>query len=90
MTFGLDVNGHSNYDEGSYCENCDQSFGSDDYDIVPVDQWTEHCACPLCGHVDPQVMFSDYYYDLGLYLLSIADDDFAWPEYVLCLPKYEA
>lgn len=72
---------YENYDEGYYCENCDQSYASEDYVIVPIDQWSEYYACSGCGHIAPKVMRSDAYYDLGLYLLSVADDEFAWPEY---------
>lgn len=84
-----DMDEYPSYDEGGYCEYGDHSFYEDEV-AVPLDQWTERYACPICGHVDERVYKSDYYYDLGLYLLSVADDDFVWPEYWTPLPKYEA
>lgn len=80
---------YENYDGGGYCEYGDHSFHEDEV-IVPVNQWSEQYACPVCGHIDTKVYRSDYYYEVGFYLLSIADDDFTWPEYSTRLPAYEA
>jgi hypothetical protein len=77
------------YDEGGYCEACDNSF-YDDMPVVHLDQWNIRYACPLCGDVHPKVFRSDEYYDLGYYLLSVADDEFVFPDFVTPLPKYEA
>lgn len=81
---------YENYDEGCYCEHCDEVYPSDDFTTVPVDYWRERFACPLCGHVEDKAMLNDAYYELGFYLLSIADDDHVWPEYIEPLPAYDA
>lgn len=77
--------------EGDYCENCDGVFDGNDMVVVPVDEWGERYGCPLCGHVFDGVFMSDYFTELGLYLLSVADEeDYAWPGMSTLLPKYEA
>jgi hypothetical protein len=58
------------YDEGVYCENCDESSPSEDLAIVPVDELHERYACPRCGYVHPKVCLTDYGFLLQEYLLS--------------------
>ena len=72
----------------AYCPACDQPFPADDVRLLRVDAWGFRVACPLCGHVYPRLFLSDAYYDLGLYLLSVADED-AWPGDGVRLPRYE-
>lgn len=82
---GLTIDGYENWDEGNYCGNCDDSFYVHPV-IIPIDRWYERYACPLCGHIEPKVFKTDYFYDVALYLLQVADDD-TWPDW---MPKYES
>lgn len=83
----LDINGYEiESPDDSYCQNCDTTFRGD-YVTIPVGDWQERYACPNCHYVEPRLHFSDVFYDLGLYLLEIADQD-TWPE-TSYLPPYE-
>lgn len=78
-----------NYDEGYYCEECDQSYTSDDYVIDQIDEWSERYGCPHCGHFEPRLYATDYFIAFGFYLLSVADDDYVFPGEYRRLPAYE-
>jgi len=76
------------YEEGAYCGDCDMSYPEEKLEILSVDQWSDIYVCPH-GHVFPGTFLSESYYCLGLYLLSIADEEWALPEYVRPLPMYD-
>ena len=73
----------------AHCGVCDGSFDQNNMVVHRVDGWHERCACPLCGHIEPQLYLSDDFYGTAFYLLAVADDDSVWP-IPLDLPTYEA
>lgn len=79
---------YENYDEGYYCENCDRSYP--EFDTRQIGEWHMIYVCPSCDWAYPRVYHNDTYFELGLYLLSIADKDNVWPDFALPLPMYES
>ena len=77
-----------NWDEGTYCPDCDASYY--ELDTRPLSKWYAYDVCPACGHTYGRVYLNDDYYALGFYLLSVADDDDTWPDFCIKLPMYEA
>jgi hypothetical protein len=78
------------HDGGEYCEECDRSFYGD-WNTVAVDPFHDRFRCPHCGYVHPKTILSDYFYELGTYLLSPADTEHeAFPMTPPYMPKYEA
>lgn len=85
--FGLDVHGYTNYDEGAYCDGCDESYPDEQYIEVAVGQFGRRWQCPN-GHQQPKIGLSEHFYDFAIYLLAPADDDWVWPT-MSTLPLYE-
>lgn len=78
------------YKELHYCPECDQTCPYDDLLIIPFGAWEIYYACPLCGARQGTPVLSNAYYDLGFYLLSVADDEMVWPGVCIIIPPYEA